>query len=254
MGKKGTSSYKFDSIPNNTVKVRAKKYDDKEDMEIKEIAYSKITIPRILFYVLIALFLIMLCSTTILMKNYNHLKNNKDSEVISIVNDKNRVTIFNNGYISQSIEEGSFTKGNKILKVNINSIELTSNKNAIKDGVITYNIKYDITKNDYPRNVINTNDSEVLVRFSYSYDGTEWIDIKNVISSPSFTISPLMGDYYDISGVVGTLSIERNYKLETKAKTSNKIFWRSETLFQNVLNSVPGDFEANFKIEYQGND
>ena len=232
------------------VKTRKSKYDDTEDLTIKKVAYDNGH--SILFYILLFVFIITLCFTSWKIASKFANKYSKDTEVIKVNKGDNNVLIVNNGEISQKIDKNSFL-GNKkeIVIERINSIELKANKNTNKKAKILYDLKYSIKKNSFERNFYGDSKSPLLVRFSYSTDKKNWTYINNVISTIESTISPLSGNNYDISGVISNLSVITNKELECEKNSSNKIYWRSETIFQADDNDNKREFIAEFKIEYK---
>lgn len=233
------------------------KQDDIEDLEIKKVAYEKNNSQKILLYALTTLFFIMLSISIIFINNYYKNKNqsSKDSEFIEINNYKNNALITNHGEINKKITKDSFEEDEDLVIERINSIELLTNKNAKKDGVITFDVKYKLLKNSFNRNEYAHNNSNLLVRFSYSFDNEEWTYVKNVISTSNSTLSPLMGNYYDVAGINSVLKVATNYELTSKPGESIKMYWRSETIIKNNQNSeVTNELVANFEIEYKNND
>lgn len=233
-----------------------KEVDDKEDLEIQKIAYKNES-NQILLYFLVFLFCVMLGTTISFINSYYRNKNeeNKLLETIEVKSDKNQVLITNNGEINEQISEQSFKEDDDILIEKISTIELITNKNADKEGIIKFNVKYNIIKNDFLRNEYASNKSDILVRFSYSFDNEKWTYINNVISTSESTLSPLMGNYYDVSGIKSNLNIATNYELFSKPGEKIKMYWRSETTFKNnSKNKEIKEFAANFKIEYKDND
>lgn len=234
-----------------------KEIDDKEDLEIKNIAYLRVSSQKILLYVLIFLFVIMLGTSIMFIKKYYVSKelNNNFSETIEINNYRNNVLITNNGEIKENITNTTFKNNKEYVIERVNAIKLTTNEKAETDGIIKYDVKYNIEKNDFLRNEYSTNDSEVLVRFSYSFDNEEWIYINNVISTTESTLNVLMGNYYDISGMVTNLKIATNYEMSSAPGETITMYWRSETIFKNKKDiELNKNIEANFKLEYKGND
>lgn len=231
------------------LEVKKSKYDDKEDIEIKKIAYSKNN--NILLYILMFIFIFALCFTTskIVSKYINKYRNN--TEIVEISKYKNRVLIVNNGEIKETIDNNSFKQNDEIVIEKINTIEYIPNKNATEDNSILYDIKYSINENSFKRNLVSNKKSQVLVRFSYSIDGKTWNYINNVISTTNSTLDSLIGNYYDISGLITNLNIITGKKLDIENNV-NKVYWRSETIFQKDEEEyIGGIFDANFKIKYR---
>ena len=233
--------------------VKKNKYDDKEDLEIKKVAYTNSKSQTFLFYSLVIIFIIMLCYMTYTITNHYINKKQRKTEVIEVNYNKNKVMIINNGQIKESINNDSFANTeNEIVIERINSIELISNKNATEKPRISYNVKYKINKNTFNRNLYSTSNSNLLVKFSYSLDCENWTYINNVISTPDSTINPLVGNFYDIAGYETTLNVITNLRLEAEKNGSNKVYWRSETVFKKLdSKNIDDVLDANFMIEYK---
>ncbi len=233
-----------------------KTIDDKEDQEIRNIAYFNNSSQVVLLIVLIILFgFTFFCTLTYIgdyYKNKNDLNNN--SEIININTNKSNATIINNSKIYKKISEQDINKDENIVLENKSEIEFSTNKNSLTDGVVYFDVKYNITKNDFTYHAVATNKSDVLVKFYYSYDGKEWQSIKNVISVNDSTLSPLMGGYYDIAGLRGTLRVSTNNSLTSKPKESTKMYWKCETYIVNNEENLGKELAAEFKIEYKDND
>jgi len=231
-----------------------KKYDDKEDLEIKKIAHSKYFFPRVLIVVLILLFLAMIIISTLFINNYFKKPNtlNNDGEIIEITNSKNNIVINNNGKIQEKIDNNRFKNGNLVIE-KINTIELFTDDSS-EDGV-NFDVKLLLLENDFNKNEISKNDSNLLVRFSYSYDNKNWTYIKNVIRTSNSTLNPLMGNYYDIAGLETTLNINTNFKLKTIKGNNNKMYWKAEFVIKNKdKGKIDNNLIGNFKLVYKDND
>jgi len=230
--------------------------DDKEDLEIKKIASLKDTTPKFLLYVLIVLFCIMLgCSVLFINYYVNSNENNNSIETIEVNSRKNKVLITNNGELDIDITYDSFKVGEDLVLEKISTIELATSKDAKEKGKIFFDVKYDVLENDFKRNEFSSLSSDVLVKFSYSFDNENWKYINNVISTDESTISPMMGNNYDISGIVSNLKIATNYELKSDIGEITKMYWRSEVVFKNKESKkINNNFKANFKIEYKDND
>ena len=74
-----------------------------------------------------------------------------------------------------------------------------------------------------------------------------------MVSTLESTLSPLMGNFYDISGLVTTLNIATNYEISSKPGETIKMYWRSETIFKYNEKIGEKTFNSNFKIEYKNN-
>ena len=136
----------------------------------------------------------------------------------------------------------------------INTVKFKTNDNSKENGLIKFDVKYDISVNDFIRNGISSNDSDLLVRFSYSYDKEEWNYINNVISTTESTINPLMGNYYDIAGIKTNLNVVTNYEITSEPGKSKTMYWRCETYIKNnQKEDFNHNIKANFKIEYKEN-
>lgn len=208
--------------------------------------------------VLLTILIILFCLTFYItaqnvIKYYiNQKELEKNNEVIKISNKKSNVTIVNSGDIKETISKNSFNNNDEYVVEKINYIEAIGNNK--EDSTFKINLKYNILENEFQNNMIATNKSEVLVRFSYSYDNDNWTYLNNVISTNSSNISPLIGNYYDIAGLITNLNIVTNYEIEISSEKKEKVYWRSETIFKKI-NDEDEDkkFKANFTIEYQGN-
>lgn len=233
------------------VLVENKKYDDKEDLEITKTAEAKVNNQGI-FVVLLVTFIVMLVAAVLAINNY--YKNKDTNNILEVNNSKNKITIVNNETVSKTIDNDTFSKEKEIVLENIDTIELITNKDSEENSIIHYNVKYNITKNDFWRNLYANSDSEVLVRFSYSYDGKEWNFINNVLSTTLSTLNPLVGNYYDVAGMETNIKVATNYELEVEPGSAKKIYWRSETVFQKDKSlSEAKNYVSTFKIEYQDN-
>lgn len=211
---------------------------------------KKRTNNKVLYYIIIALIIVFVFLVGMTFKKYYEYKKDKSTQVIQITEGDKKIVINNSGNIDKTINTKSFIDGDKIILTNIDSIEYSS-EDISESNIINYDIKYLIKKNDFINNMYKTNSSEVLVRFSYSYDLNNWTYINNVISTDDSTLTPLMGDYYDIAGLIGTLRVKTNYDLKLNDSNSKTIYWRSETIFQNSKRHYDNNgFSADFKIVY----
>lgn len=226
-----------------------------EDLEIKKVANTKNMFQPFLLALLIILFLGMLTCSFLLVHNFYQKRDNASSEVIEIKNDKNKILIVNNGNIKENLSLSSFNNEETLKIEKVNSVNINTSSDAKTNGLVKYNVKYIINKNDFPKMGNDTTDSEILVRFAYSYDLEEWTYINNVISTTTSTIMPLMGKNYDISGINSTLSVISGEELESKPGENKTIHWKSETIIRNFKNeNIVRNIEADFKIEYCTND
>jgi hypothetical protein len=224
--------------------------DAEEDPRIRNIAYSKYNRSFNTIFTLLYVSFLLVMVTAIFYGLFMIDYKNKDKSVVNISSSDKKISIINSNKIEEKINEKSFVNIEKINIERINSIELKSNN---KNSKINYDVKYNIIKNTFRENVYTNYNSDLLVRFSYSYDKEKWTYIKSVISTSTSNIGVLMGNYYDISGKVTNLSVATNQELELKNENKKIIYWRSETVFQNI-NDIDGEIEANFKIEYKDND
>lgn len=223
------------------------KIDDKEDLEIKNVAYTKNKSGIIFLIILIAIFGLALFSTIMyIVKFYDE----KPIETIKLNNSKNRILITNNGIIEEKITNNYFKDKQKEKTVErINAIEIEAKD---EEAEITFNVKYNISKNTFKQNTISSNKSNVLLRIAYSFDNKNWTYINNVISTDESNLSSLMGNYYDIAGIISNLKIATNYKLELEKEEKIKMYWKSETIIKNNgKNIIDKEINADFKIEYK---
>lgn len=217
----------------------------------KRVENDKSKTNKVLLIILILLFCFTLFITIQYIIKYQESKViTGNEEIIEIKTKDTSASIINNGLIEKKITTESFGEEDEIVVENINSIEMISNE---KDhSTIKFDIKYNISKNDFYANVIPSNKSEVLVRFSYSFDMKNWTYINNVISTNTSNISPLIGNNYDIAGLVTNLNVATNFELSATNKREAVIYWRSETIFKNInkIEEVK-ELNADFIIEYK---
>lgn len=205
---------------------------------------------RFLLVTLILLFCFTLFISIQYIAKYYINQSPKNGEVIEIKTKDASASIINDGSIKKTITEDSFTIDNEIIIEKINTIELISNDK--EESSLKFDVRYDITKNDFKENIIPSNKSEVLVRFSYSYDNEEWIYINNVISTNTSNISALIGNNYDIAGLVTKLNVVTDFEITANNQKPTKMYWRSETIFKNLEdNETAKDLNANFTILYK---
>ncbi len=236
---------------NKKVVKKVKQYDDKEDKRIRKAAYSSSASQILLLFVLIVIFGFTLFNSLYYIGKYYLDKKDyeKGLETIEINNKKNTVLILNQGSVDKKITESDTE--DEIILINEGSIELLTNKEEANEGKITFDVKYSISENDFPVNIYSKEDSDVRVRFAYSYDNENWTYISNAISTYESTINPLLQNYYDISGIVSTLKIATNFELTSAPGEKNKIYWKSETTLKNKESNLNKGIKANFKIEYK---
>ena len=185
-----------------------------EDLEIKRVAYFKNSQQILLLIILIVLFtLTFFCSLFYIGKYY-------DAKLG--VNDEKKSTV-----------------------------KFTTKKNVKTESVTNFDVRYNIQKNDFERKTIASTNNEVLVRFMYSYDNENWEYINNAISTSDSTLKPLMGNYYDITGLVTNLKVSTNFELKNKAGDTTTMYWKCETLLKNIRDNVGKNITAEFKIDYK---
>lgn len=223
----------------------------KEEIRIKKVSNSNKNENKLLLIVLIVLFFLTLfISIRYIIKYQNIKKLNENAEIIEIKNKETNASIINNGSIIKKVNSNTFDDKNEIIIENINVIEIIPNKGSTNSG-IKFDVKYNITKNDFIESKMPTNNSEVLVRFSYSFDKEKWTNINNVITTTNSNISPLIGNTYDIAGLLTNLNVATDYEINTTEK-KEIMYWRSETIFKNLNNNdIEKEFNANFSIEYK---
>ncbi len=221
-----------------------------EDLEIKKVAHSKNYTQTLLLIILIVLFaLTLFCSCFYISKYYeNKNKVKGNAELIEISKESNKSLITNNGPFERVIDD---TLSEDVVVESFANVEVTTDDDSKQDGVLVYDVKYEISQNDFDFNPISTISSGVLVRFSYSFDNKEWTNANYVLTAPSTTLSPLMSNYYDVGGIVGTINVSTNYKLSSKPGETKKMYWKSETLIRNNSETVGKALKANLKIEYK---
>lgn len=226
------------------------------DLEIKKVAYRKNLSQNILLYVLVSVFCIMLGTSIIFISSYYQQRMETNNiEKIKITTKMNNLLITNLGEINENITKQNFVNKTDYSIERINTLELENKKDSENNGQIKFNVIYSIYDNEFSRNEYATNDSDVLVRFSYSLDGAHWTYINNVVSTSESTLSPLMGNFYDISGLKTKLRVVTNYELSGRPGEKVTMYWRSETIFKyNKSETINNKYKANFKIEYQSND
>lgn len=228
---------------------------DEEDLEIKNVAYSKPN-KSMMVIILVIFFVLMLITTIFYIYTYN--KNDKkldnDKPVLKINNDKNDIFIINNGNFNQTISSKSFEESNSLKIEKINVIELWSKKDALDIQTVNFNVRLNIFENDFSKSTIANNNSELLMRVSYSYNNEDWTYINNVLTTDNTTISPLMGNYYDIAGINSKINIATNYKLSVKPSENIKMYWKLEIIIKKFKqNNKENELNANFYLEYKDN-
>ena len=124
--------------------------------------------------------------------------------------------------------------------------------NIIKN--ININVKYNITNNEFRNQTLASTNNDVLVRFMYSYDNENWEYINNVISTTDSTLNPLMGSYYDISGLTTNLKVVTNMEIKNKVGKTTTMYWKCETLLKNISDNINKNISADFIVEYKNSD
>lgn len=227
-----------------------------EDLEIKRVAYDKGPSQIWLLVILIMLFTLTFFCTLVYIGKYYEAKFSIDdnAKIMEIKTKDNHVLITNNGKINKTINEEDVKYNKEYLDEKVATLKFVTSKDALKDSKIHINIKYNISNNDFNRNVISSTNNDVLVRFMYSYDNENWEYVNNVISTTNSTLNPLMGSYYDISGLEENLKVLTNFEINNKIDTTTTIYFKCETLLKNIEDNIGKNIEADFKIEYADND
>lgn len=203
--------------------------------------------------ILILIFCFILGFTIIFSIKYNNkLKLLSSKNIIQLNNQNIKASIINNGLVDATISDNMFEidKKQELIFENINIIEvksLTSEENKM-----IFDINYNILENEFNINDSPTNKSEVLVRFSYSFDKENWTYINNVITTNVSNMSSLIGNNYDIAGQITNLNVSTNYELILKENEKLKMYWRSETIFKKINDkNKPRKFKAEFTIDHK---
>lgn len=228
-----------------------KKYDDKEDKDIKMVANYKTTvIDKYLFCFLIMLFGVTVALLLLSINDYKKSKSDflNSENVIEIKNNKDNILIVNSLDIDEFLKNDMFQNGEDYKVERINSIRLKSEKNG-EDSVVHYNIKYNIVENGFAR-ADKGSLSDIYVRFAYSYDNKEWNYINNAISIQESNILPLIGNHYDIAGIKDTLKVSSKNELLVNDGEEKTVYWKCETIFKNNYKTNNIKFKSNFVIEY----
>lgn len=212
-----------------------------------EIVQNENSNPFLLITLILLFCITLFISVKYIVKYHEGKKLHGTEQRIEIKTKDANASIINNGSIEQVITSDSYKEDDEIILEKVNIIEMISNNE--KENDISFDIKYDIIENDFKMNTNASNKSEVLVRFSYSYDNENWTYVNNALSTNNSNIMPLIGNNYDIAGLVTKLNIATDYKLSATNKELTKMYWRSETIFKNV-NPIKKDkkFKANFTI------
>lgn len=233
-------------------KVMENNIDEKEDITINSVAHSKGSSQFLLFGILIVLFGVTLFTMLTFIGKYYKDKNNLDMglESIQINNNKNSIYILNDSNIEKTVSYEDIN-GEDILITNVSSIGLNVNSSANESSTIKFDVKYEILENNFVGNTYSMDDSNLKVRFAYSYDNENWTYLNNAISTYEGVLMPLANNYYDIAGVVSTLKATTNYELSSKPGENTVIYWKCETLIKGTSKNVDNKIKANFKIEYK---
>lgn len=233
---------------NKKVKTKTK-YDDKEDLKIRDVAHYQKSSQVLLLFVLIVLFGFTLFNSLIYINKYYRRKQDLKNgvETIEINNSKNTIIVTNDSKINKTIKEND---DDEIVIEKNSSISLM-NKDIKNMGTILFDVKYDIIENTFSGKLSSSNDSDLKVKFAYSYDNEHWNYINNVISTYNNTIAPLLGSYYDIAGVKDTLKVATNFQLTSNLNETKTIYWKSETYLKNTDENINKNLNVSFKIEYK---
>ncbi len=232
-----------------------KKHDEVTSEKQKK-DYFKNSQQILLLVILIVLFtLTFFCSLFYISRYYDAKINiNKDSKVLEVKTKYNNVLITNNGSINKTIEEEDAKYNKEYLIEKESTVKFKTKQDADEDGVIHINVRYNIDKNDFTSQAIASTNNDILVRFKYSYDNKKWEYVNNVISTTDSTLNPLMGSYYDISGLVSNLKVSTNFEIKNKIGKTTTMYWKCETLIKNIDDNIGKNITAEFKIEYKDND
>ena len=229
-------------------------YDATEDLAIKKVVYKKDKTQYFLLAILIILFGLTFFSCLYYIGDYYKEKYDydKNAENIAINNKKINALITNNGAIDFKVIDDNATE-EKITLESLSSVSITTNNTSKSNGKLIFNLKYDVEENTFPYNLVSKTDSPLLVRFAYSLDNENWTYVNNVISTNNSNITPLMGNYFDISGLKNSLSVKTNYELTSSPGKTEKIYWKSETVITPNNNLKDNELKANFYVEYIDN-
>ena len=240
---------------NKKVEKNKTSYDAEEDLAIKKVVYKKDKSQYFLLAILIVLFGLTFFSCLYYIGDYYKEKYdyNKNAENIAINNKKINALITNNGTVDFKVTDDN-AEEEKIVLESLSSVTLTTNNTSKSNGKLIFDVKYDITENTFPYNAVAKTDSSLLVRFAYSVDNENWTYVNNVISTNNSNITPLMGNYFDISGLKSTLSVKTNYELTSSPGKTEKIYWKSETVIIPNSNLKDSQIKANFYVEYRNNE
>ena len=227
-----------------------------EDLEIKKVVYFRNSQQILLLVILVVLFTLTFFCTLVYIGKYYEAKFiiDSDTNIMEYKTKDNSVLITNNGEIDKTIDEEDTKYNKEYLIEKVATLKFVTKKDALEDGKIHVNIKYNIYNNDFDSNVISSTNNDVLVRFMYSYDNENWEYVNNVISTTNSTLNPLMGSYYDISGLKDNLKVLTNFEINNKIDTTTTIYFKCETLLKNIEDNIGKNIQAEFKVEYANND
>ena len=226
-----------------------------EDLEIKRVAHFRNSQQILLLVILVVLFTLTFFCTLVYISKYYEAKFTikDDTNIMEYKTKDSNVLITNNGIINKTITEEDTDYNNEYLIEKVATLKFITKKEAVKDGTIHINLRYNIYNNDFEHKVISNIKNDVLVRFWYSYDNENWEYVKNVISTTNSTLTPLMGGYYDISGLEDNLKVLTNFEINNKIDTTKTIYFKCETFLKNIKNNIGKNIEAEFKVEYADN-
>ena len=74
-----------------------------------------------------------------------------------------------------------------------------------------------------------------------------------MISTSDSTLKPLMGNYYDITGLVTNLKVSTNNEMKNKVGETTTMYWQCETLLKNIRDNIGKNITAEFKVDYRDN-
>lgn len=243
---------KVKQINENYEQDRVKIFIDGDTDELDKIAFKKVHYVNkfIVFYSVIFV-AILICS---IWQIYNYVEKKRTYEgfnkTVEISSRDSKLVIFNDNYVPSYKNAGIFNEDRTEATVqNVSRLELSLNKDLKSKVVYNYNVRYRIYDNLSKYSI--DNNPSLLVKFSYSTDNKNWTYVNNVISTTNSTLMPLMGNYYDITGLETTLNVATNLEIAGKDETKT-IYWRAET-FYKCLDSVDSNLtllNATFDVEY----
>ena len=171
---------------------KPKVYDDKEDLEIRSVAYFKGSSQLLLLMVLIILFGFTFFNSLYYIGKYYQNKDaqNKGVETVEINNNKYQVLITNDSTINGTLKDSNIKEEEDLVITKVNTIIMNTNDQNENDIELTFDIRYNILENDFPVRTHASNSSDLLTRFAYSYDNKNWTYINNAISTVNSTMTP----------------------------------------------------------------